>query len=295
MTQTSTRKGGPYDEKYAPMYNKLWSNNPVWKSEVKFHIQTIDKLLENKSNWLDVGCGTGYYLSKFPNVDRMGLDFSSAMLKEAQKVNPDVTFLEQSLGDSNSDLDGAFDLVTCTGQPWAYLSTFSEIEKAVENLANWTSREGVCMLTPLDMSDLGGIQVPKYYDLEEVPNDTSMIRGVWWTYKELDSVYHNMLLPNIDEWVRWFAVYFKKVEILHWPHEPAESFQPRRALICSQKRKIGDTAPAKIIEHPLPPRPRQAISILTFVPSKYLLLEVGNRILTGRLIKAALKRILPGR
>lgn len=293
MTQTSTRKGGPYDDYYAPLYNQLWSKNPVWKSEVKFHIQTIGRLLEKGNKWLDVGCGTGHYLSKFQTTDRTGLDFSGAMLKEAKKVNPGVDFYEQSITDSNPALDHVFDLVTCTGQPWAYLSNYEEIENAVENLAKWTSKKGFCMLTPLDISDLAGIEFPKYYDLNDVPNDTSMIRGIWWTYKELDTVYHNMLLPNIDEWVRWFAEYFKRVEILHWPHEPAEMFQPRRALICSQKREIGDKTPVEIIEHSRPPKPGPTVSPLAYFSNKTILSEFVNRLKTGRFLKAAIDRILP--
>lgn len=291
MTQTTSRKGGPYDDYYAPLYDELWSRNPVWKAEVKFHTQTIGDLLKKGNNWLDVGCGTGYLLSQFPKTDRTGLDFSMAMIKEAKKNNPEVNFIEQSMLDSNPSLDGAYDLVTCTGQPWSYLSNFEEIEKSVANLASWTSSNGICMLTPIDMSDMIEIQLPKVYDLSQVPNQSSLIRGIWWTYKELDSVYHNCLLPNIDEWVRWFAVYFKKVEILYWPHDPAEMIQPKRAVICSQKREVGNDDPVEIIEHIRPHKPSPAVSPLAHVPNKYIFLEFTNRVKSGSFLKAAINRL----
>jgi len=294
-THVTTRKGGPYDDFYAPLYDELWSNNPVWQAEVRFHTQTIGELLKKGRNWLDVGCGTGYLLSQYSNIDRTGLDFSSSMIKEAVKNNPGVNFIEQSMLEQNPSLDGVYDLVTCTGQPWSYLSNFEEIERSVQNLASWTSRDGICMLTPIDMSDMVEMQLPRVYDLTQVPNQTSLIRGIWWTYKELDTVYHNCLLPNIDEWVRWFSIYFKKVEILYWPHEPAEMIQPKRAVICSQKREVGDTSPVEIVEHPRPPKPGPFVSPLNYVPSKYLLMEVLGRLKSGRFAKAVFDKLLTGK
>ncbi|MHC5820258.1 MAG: methyltransferase domain-containing protein [Nostoc sp.] len=40
------------------------------------------------AKWLEVACGTGYFLSCFPEIERAGLDISPAMLKVAKQANP---------------------------------------------------------------------------------------------------------------------------------------------------------------------------------------------------------------
>ena len=294
MMTTKKRMGGPYDEQYAEMYNDIWYKNPVWKVEGKFHIQTIAELIKPEGTWLDVGCGTGFLLSNFPDCNRMGLDLSEAMLKQAKKCNPDVRFVQQSMAEENSALEGAFDLVTCTGQPWSYLTSMDTIEKAVSNLAKWTAKDGKCMLTPIDISDVMDHQLSPVYDLSGVPNETPIITGILWDYKELDTVYHNCLSPNLDQWIRWFSVHFHKVEIFRWPHEPEFLLIPRRVIVCSEKREVGDQRPPVIIEHPVPGgvrKQQEQANTPTYLSNKQLLGELGYRVKSGILVRAAVQRL----
>ncbi len=295
MKTTNTKIGGPYDEYYASRYNKIWGESATWESEAKFHIETISSLLKNANNWLDAGCGTGFLLSKFPGVSRAGFDLSTAMLSEAKKVNHDVEFFNQNLLDAKPGWNNKWDLVTCTGQPWSYLPTLEDIEKAVKNLSAFTSMKGKLMLTPIDISDFIGIHTANFFDEDAIKNEVPVITAIHWSYKELDTIDHNCLSPNLDQWVRWFSKYFHKVEILYWPHEPSFLIIPRRVIVCGEKKSEGDESPAIIIEHPMPAAKNNNASPLSFVQSKMLFAELSSRVFSGRIIKGLAKKIFSKR
>ena len=63
-----------YNEEHAKRYNNTWFNNDVWEPEKKQHIDTLRSLLSENTKWLDAGCGTGYFLSCFPEIKRAGFD-----------------------------------------------------------------------------------------------------------------------------------------------------------------------------------------------------------------------------
>jgi SAM-dependent methyltransferase len=211
MQNTNSRPGGPYDEYYASIYNDVWGKSDKWKAEANFHIETIEKFIKPGTKWLDAGCGTGYFLSHFPDVYRGGFDLSTAMLSEARKANPSAQFLEEmNLIDIRRDWENKWNLVTCTGQPWSYFRTLEEIEKTVENLSKWTTKDGYCILTPIDISDFLGEQVPNYFNEALIPSGSPIITGIHWTYNDLNIV-DNCLSPNLDQWVRWFSKWCKKI------------------------------------------------------------------------------------
>ena len=84
---------GIYDEAYAQEYNQKFLLNDWFASDVEFEREIISKLLSEigeNARWLDVACGTGYFLSHFPNAERAGLDISPAMLKLAKQANPGI-------------------------------------------------------------------------------------------------------------------------------------------------------------------------------------------------------------
>ncbi len=284
MNTEQPRPGGPYDEFYASQYDNIWRKNATWAAESKFHIETISALLSKAESWLDAGCGTGYLLSKFPGVNRAGFDLSPSMLQEARKANPDVEFFNQNLIDAKPEWENKWDLVTCTGQPWSYLPVLEDIEKAVENMAAFTSMKGTCMLTPIDLSDLIGIHTPNFFSEHDIHNEVAYITGIFWNYKELDTILHHCISPSLDQWIRWFAKYFHKIEIVYWPHEPAFLIIPRRVIICSEKRAAGDDRPATIVEQPYPSANHNIKAVISSLPSKILFAELAHRVFSGRLI-----------
>lgn len=286
-----------YDHTYASLYNDIWWERDYWKPVGDFHVRVLSELLEGSENWLDVGCGTGYFLSKFPHVNRCGLDLSHDMIEKARTTNPGVPFYQQSMTDENTDLNGKFDLVTCTGQPWCYLTSLDEIGTAVKRLAEWTAEGGTCLLTPNDIVDVMDIELPPgFYDLSdriEVPRVVNL--AVISSYEEFDGHYYPQLFPNLDQWIRWFAVYFKQIEILFRPMTEGSAKALRRIIVCREKRRRGDKTRVKITA------PSEPLYQVKSEPTKLLGPELSNtallkelaiRLKSGKLIKAAVKKII---
>jgi ubiquinone/menaquinone biosynthesis C-methylase UbiE len=90
-----------YNEDYAHKYNRKFIFSDC---HADFEQEIINNLLSEiceEVKWLDVACGTGYFLSCFPNVERAGLDISPAMLKIAKQENPGVLFVEGDFRDKH--------------------------------------------------------------------------------------------------------------------------------------------------------------------------------------------------
>ena len=73
-----------YDEDYASTYEEQFLLSPLTKADTKFETDLLREFLKPGVTWLDVACGTGYFLRQFPEVERAGLDLSPAMLQRAR-------------------------------------------------------------------------------------------------------------------------------------------------------------------------------------------------------------------
>jgi SAM-dependent methyltransferase len=262
----------PYDPEYAAIYNDIWINNDIWAPEAQHHIDTLKELVKPDIKWLDAGCGTGYFLSNFPGIERAGFDISASMLEQAKAANPDALFFKQvSLLEEVKEWSNTWDLVTCTGQPWTYLSTMAEIGEAVKNISGYVNEGGKCMLTMFDITDFSFNELPFFNHEREIPNDMAYLNGSFWNLRENGVSHENMILPNIDQWIRWFSLYFTKIEIVRWPHDPPILRIPRRLLLCSGKRSDGDLSETVIIEHPVPGQQQQPAFKMTDLPLSYFI------------------------
>src|SRR5690606_31123159 len=63
----------------------------------------------------------------------------------------------------------------------------------------------------------------------------------------------DMIAPAVGYWIELFARYFKRIEVLRWPHDPPFLPIARRNLLLSDKREPGDDRATELIEHPVPP------------------------------------------
>lgn len=286
-----------YGDRYASIYDDMWWDDEHWKPVADFYQHALDDALQSSKNWLDVGCGTGYFLSKFPHVNRTGLDRSESMLKRAKEANPSVVFYNQSMTDKQPELEGKFDLVSCTGQPYCYLPTMDDVKISIARLAEWTAKDGKCILAPLDIVDVWDEEFPSgLYELSGLPLSTHGvdILGVVWTNREFDGSYYYQLAPNLDQLIRWFAVHFRKVEVLLRPESaPHTSTVMRRVIVASEKREIGDDSPVTVItppENQLYKVRTTEVASLADVSNKQLLAELSNRVKSGKMIKAALRK-----
>lgn len=241
-----------YDDEYAEQYDELWQLNPEWRAEVEHYVESFRQCLDPGDRWLDVGCGTGWFLSQFPGVERAGLDISPAMLRRAEVSNPDALFFRQ--GDFRVDVPewhDSWDLVSATGQCWGYVDHISEIATIVDNMAKWTAPEGTLMVQAPDLWDLTGLRRNEHYDTEAPADDPIHIVGVLWSIRDEAGVHPTQIWPQFDVWVRWLSAWFRRIEIVWWPHDPPMLPCPRRLLLATGKREDGDDTPVEIIERDL--------------------------------------------
>ncbi len=196
---------GLYDG-YAPIYDALWYDNEKWRAEGTYHIETLRGLVGEDTRWLDVGCGTGYLLSHFPGVTRAGLDLTPGMLAQARAANPDVVELrEGDIRDDVAEWHDAWDLVSCTGQPWSYVRDLDDVEHIVENLAGWTAPAGVCFLTVADFTDFTGIRLPYPAPGTAPTPEMPIVTGVFWWMFDGGGHHRHMVAPMMDFWIDVFA------------------------------------------------------------------------------------------
>ena len=189
------------------------------KSEKK-----ILKLLLGKGGpWLDVGCGTGYFLSQFPHIERTGLDLSPAMLKKARDANQTAAFIEGNFLDPRQELNGRFRLVTCMWYAYALVDSIREIERAINNMADWTSNSG-CLFVPIcDPRAFGTFpeRQPWWDNADEV-----QITAVVWNYTDTHQ-HRNLVSPTLETMREMLRKRFRTVTDI--PYEMT-------ALLAADKR-----------------------------------------------------------
>lgn len=241
-----------YDDRYAERYDQLWQENPDWSGEVDNYLESFRQVLTPETRWLDAGCGTGWFLSKFPGIPRAGMDIAPAMLRQAAKANPDALFFREA--DFRSDVPewhDSWDLISATGQGWGYVDHLSEIATIIDNWARWLTPTGTLFIQAADLADLTGLERAQYYDIEAPPTDPIAITGVIWSIRDAAGLHPNQIWPSFDLWIRWLRKRFRRIEVVVWPHDPEFLPVPRRLILASAKRLPGDDGPTEIIHRHL--------------------------------------------
>lgn len=242
-----------FDEGYAADYNEKFIFAEWPKHGADFEASVLSDLIDDETRWLDVGCGTGYFLSLFPGVARAGLDISPAMLDQARAANPDALFLrEGSFLEDAPEWHGAWSLVSCIWQPYHYVQSIREVEQLVENMARWTAPGGACFIPILDLEDIWPFTVVPYRWEPGIWSGTIAITGITWTwYQGGGKVHEHSVAPHVEHFVEQLAPHFARVEILRYP-----PFRPgwvsRKAVLATARRANGDDRPAEIIRHDIP-------------------------------------------
>jgi ubiquinone/menaquinone biosynthesis C-methylase UbiE len=99
------------------------------------------------NNLLDVACGTGThagFLSKYYTV--MGTDIDVHMLRIARKKQPEIKFVEGDM--RNLNLGRQFDVVTCLFSAIGYMTTKTDLQKAVKSMSGHLLPGGVLLVEP---------------------------------------------------------------------------------------------------------------------------------------------------
>jgi len=210
-----------YDEQYANSYDHrfLLNQKGELRLATKHELQIISKLLHDRANWLDVACGTGFFLSKFQTVKRAGIDVSPAMLRIASEANRDAIFLNiWDFRKDNPEWAHKWSLVTCMTYAYCLVDSISEIELVVRNFARWTAPDGVCFVPLCDPAILApGLSIP-YINRDGNYGETLMITGLIWTWiEESGKMHENLVAPQIQHMRALFEKYYNNVELLEYP------------------------------------------------------------------------------
>ena len=229
-----------YSDDYARSYNQRFILNDWFATDVKFEREIIEKLLDEiggGATWLDVACGTGYFLSCFPHVERAGLDISPAMLKLAKQANPNALFVQEDYRNKRPEWEGKWDLVSCMWEAYVYVNSLLELEKVIENLSTWVSSRGVFFIPLCDPRERGNGTIALPYSCPNLDLNKGTVRfeAVFWSWIEESGVQHlNMLAPQVESMIVLFGRYFEQVEVVKYPLFEGKQ---RKAIVARKKRK----------------------------------------------------------
>lgn len=246
-----------YDGRYAEAYDERFLTGEDWaKQGSDFELELIGDLVERPgSRWLDVGCGTGYYLGRFPAIERAGLDLSPGMLTTAAEAAPTATLVEGSYLDEHPDWQDRWTLVSCMWAAYSYAGSLPAVEQLIANLARWTAPGGSAFLPVMDVADLsGGVDIPYRNDDTWVFGGTLLVKAAIWDWhdEKLGKHHRDLIAPHTDHLVELFGRHFRRVEVvLYPPYLPG--WDSRKAVLASEKRGPGDRSPTTVVRRGAPP------------------------------------------
>ena len=200
--------------------------------------RVVASILTPGVSWLDVACGTGYFLSRFPQSRRAGLDLSPAMLQLAGERNPGIELRRHDFRDPLPEWRGQFDLVSCMWYAYCLVDTFDEISQTLANLADWTAPGGRCFVPIADPDLIARTVLP-----DRIPHgptgDAGEVRidGIVWSFSEDDGAkrHRHLVAPSIAWICEELGRHFEHVETLRFP--AVNEFIGRRpAVLASGKR-----------------------------------------------------------
>jgi SAM-dependent methyltransferase len=291
-----------YDAEYALAYNERYLLNPFTSASVVTELSVLQKLIDANSRWLDLGCGTGYFLSQFPGTCRAGLDISPEMLKLASEANPDALFFKQ--GDFRKKMpewEGAWSLVSCMWGAYNYVDSMKELEQLVTNMIDWVCTGGAIFIPVMDIEDIRPNMLIPYEQKADVFGGTIYLTSATWTWKEDlgGKVHTHLVAPHVEHLIKLLEPWFDNVELVRYPPYMTGCVS-RKALIATERRVQPNYEQcAKITKHEIPPpetlsaqRPVSDVrGILSSLSHKQLIKELFGRIFSGRLFYSLGRKI----
>ena len=251
-----------YDEGYAAAYDSRFLLLPWARKSSEYELSVINKELGDEGSYLDVGCGTGWFLSQLPGRDRAGLDISPAMLERARSVNPDAELRQGNFLDDQPDWHDRWDLISCMWFAYCYVDTVDDVDRLIANMARWTSPTGGILLPVCDTKALG----LDPHHLTDFPYKSVVghfgglmkYTSITWTWDEPGSgKFHGHLVsPHMEYLIESFSQHFREIRIQHYPtvyldigfDEPW--VWERRAILAKNKRTQGDHDRSQVIDVP---------------------------------------------
>ncbi|MDJ1170552.1 UbiA family prenyltransferase [Roseofilum sp. BLCC_M154] len=239
-----------YDRNYAQNYNQRFLLNDLSKIDADFEQETIAQLLDeigDNPQWLDVACGTGYFLSCFPEIKRAGLDISPAMLETARQANPSIPLIQGDYRDKRPEWESKWDLISCMFWAYCYVESFSELELVVANFANWTSERGVCFLPVCDPAELRHGEIVLPYTSRNMGAGGGLYRfeGIIWSWidEEFGKHHLNLIVPQPEYMLSLFGKFFEDVKIINYA---IFNGAQRKAIVARSKKRRIDNPKANL-------------------------------------------------
>ncbi len=225
-----------YDEAYAAAYEQEFLLAPLVRPDTEAELALLEKLLTPGMTWLDVACGTGFFLRHFPQIERAGIDLSPAMLKLARQGNDGVPLLQHDFRDPLPEWNDHWGVTSCMWYAYGLVDTIRDMLKLIENLWAWTAPSGTCFVPLADPRLITGVDLP--FQAVTYNAGKVMVTGIMWSYVESEGrkVHSHMLAPNIEFMVEQFESYFGSVEVVRYP--PAfPGWAGRPAIVASGKKQ----------------------------------------------------------
>jgi SAM-dependent methyltransferase len=224
-----------YDDAYAAAYEEKFLLSPEAKPDSDHELALLRGFLTPGVTWLDVACGTGYFLRHFPDIERTGIDLSPAMLRRAREANPGIPLIQGDFRDRHASALDRWGLVSCMWYAYGLVDTVADVLRLIENMAAWTARAGTCFMPLLDPDLITGVKLP--YEVGSPVPGRVMITGILWSFIEDGGrkVHSQMVAPNLEFMVEQFRRYFEDVSIVRYP-PPCPDVQGRPALVARRKR-----------------------------------------------------------
>lgn len=223
-----------YDRDYAQSYDQRFFFNERWRPKYDLEVELVRGLVRDDDRWLDVACGTGHFLSLFPQVIRAGLDLSPSMLEEARRRNPGIELVQGDFLEPRPEWEGKWSLVTSMWYAYCLVSSVKEVERFVANLASWTSPQGRCFVPLFHPEKACKIDIP--YQQPDIFGGRFYITGITWSWIEDGKAHLNLVAPQTDYMVELFERHFDKVDLLTYSKK--EIFTPFKAVLASGKRAV---------------------------------------------------------
>ncbi len=210
-----------YDEDYASRYDAMYLFRKDERLDEKtgFELGLLRDLTQSVASWLDVACGTGFFLANAcanPAARRCGLDLSPAMLTLAKKANPGVTFIQADYRDPQPTLENSWELTTCLWGAYSLQETVEDVEALVRNLAAWTRADGTCLMPAFDPRSLRKRREDGRLGSRMWVNED----GTRWSYDAPGSKRHdNLISPPLSVMETMFRRHFNDVEFFSYPKD----------------------------------------------------------------------------
>jgi len=168
--------------------NEIAPERNKWIRRNKYYYDNLLKFLElniNKgSSIIEIGCGTGYLLSKLKSTEAAGIDISPEMIKIARENNPGFKFYVMDA--ENITIEEKFDYIIISDT----IGFFDDVQKAFEQLHKLSKENTRIIITYINF-----LWIPVLNFAEFLKFKMPQIRNNWL---DMDDIKNLLTLSGFD-------------------------------------------------------------------------------------------------